>query len=534
MRIHKGILAVSALGLFVGALQACATEVVDVADEDSGVTPPVDASKTETSTNRPDTSVPGRDTGTPDTSRPDTGNADTSTADAADSAVGPRAGEPFDPLAPAQGANCPAGVALNGIVERRCGKCGTQKAFCEAQPGGGANKIGVYSGCTGEKVAADACLPRERIVSACGFCGTQAKECDTTCSYIEGTCSGQVVGGCVAGTVTYVEGVCNGAGQTPTDVRRQTCSAACTLGAAEPCAPRPLDEILASPTVGTVAGGEFTYFPTKLGRLTVGACASTTESATLASSHYARIRNGSAQSINVTIINRAIAGATSVPDVLVAIYPGASIPADRKACVGAVRTIPEAFNVDIPANSSIVFHTMSNTGSPTKLKLEVTTNYVGAGPQPLTLPTGANLTISTEVVQDVGRKADRLSVPISDFGACPRTIVTPSTTSSTAYTYVEIRNPGATARMVDLATPVSPDGLIAVYGGAAPPADAAERMACTGSTNDTCTDLIDPSSNFDACLPGVVVPANASVWVYVANYSSTVNDNAILQVTTKN
>lgn len=514
MRIHKGILAVSALGLFVGALQACATDVVDVVDEDSGVTPPQDAAKTETSTNRPDTSVPPRDTGTPDTSRPDTSTPTDATTDSTvDSSVGPRPGELFDPTVPAEGANCPAGVPLNGTITRRCGKCGSQKAFCEAQPAGGPNKVGAYSACTGEKPGADACLPRERIVSACGFCGTQAKECDTTCSYIEGTCSGQVVGGCVAGEVTYVEGVCTGAGQTPTDVRKQTCSAACALGAPEPCAPRPIPEIVISQTAAGVVASENETIGT-VARLVSGACPATA-STSITSYQWVRVKNEGADSVNVTISNVANAAGTKT-DTVVTSYPGPNLPADRLQCTGSVTDSPETVTVDIPAGGSVIFHqnAYSATGK-LKFKTEVRTNFIGAEQPPAIDHTvDINATMGQFVDQaiafDAAKVLPRPNLPVADPDPCPLTL----NASTSPYRYVRVNNTGATARTVTLATTGATDTMLAYYSGTAVPVGAT-RLACTGNWADE-TSLADSNAN----LTGVSIPANGSIVVYVAKYLS--------------
>jgi hypothetical protein len=351
MRIRTSIFAVTAIGLFVAGVQGCATDATVPDEEDSGTTPvtPTDASKPDTNTSRPDTSVP--DTGKPDTAVPDTGTPDTAVPDAAeagvDSGLGPRPGETVDPLAPKPGDPCPAGVNLNDIIERRCGKCGNQKALCIAGAGG-AKVVDAYGACTGEKTGVDACLPRERIVSECGFCGTQSKDCDLSCAYVEGACTGQVAGGCTANEVTYIEGVC----ADPAHVRKQVCSAACVKGSPEPCAPRPLDEIVISQTAGTSVSGESAVYSTKIGTLTTGACPRTI-TGTLTSYQYVRVKNDGAMEATVTISNVAPAGATK-PNTLVALYPGPNAPGDRTMCVGTVFDSPESITTAIPAGGSVV------------------------------------------------------------------------------------------------------------------------------------------------------------------------------------
>ena len=528
MRIRSGIFAVSAVGLFIGIVQGCATEVVVVDEEDGSVVTTTDASKPDSNTSKPDTSVPPVDAAKPDSAKPDTSVS----PDAADAAVGPRPGDLVDPLAPKEGAACPAGVGKNQEIVRRCNKCGEQKALCDEVAG--VLKVGSYGPCSADKPGA-VCLPNERIVTACGTCGQQIKNCDNACTYIEGACQNQVSGGCVANEVAFLEGFCGPTTVPPsnvTDVRRQVCSAACVRGTPEACAPRPLDEIVVSQTPGTVTGGEFPYFAAKANKLTVGTCAATQDSGAMASVHYARIKNSGAQSINVTVVNKAPSGAADIPDTIVATYAGPNQPADRKACLTAVRDTPEAMTFDIPAGSSIVFHSIFNdTGAATKVKLEVHTNYVGAA-QPLTLPPNTGARISTEVTQSAAQKAPRLTIPTFGDGTCPAASV--ATSSSTSYQYVEVKNPGATARTVDLATITGTDAVLAVYPGTTPPADDVERLVCVGKTNDTCPTASDPNSEYDACLPGVSIPANSSVLVYVANFGTTTLTPSILQVTTKN
>jgi hypothetical protein len=527
MKTRLGIFGIGAIGLFVAVAQGCATEATVVDDpEDAAVEPVVDSGKK-------DSSTPPKDSSTPDSAKPDAAKPDATitdaNADAADgSAVTPRPGELFDPTAPKAGDPCPAAVPVNTIIERRCGKCGVQKVLCIAGPTAGTKIVDPadYGACTGEKTAADACLPNERKINSCGYCGTQVQNCDTTCSYISGLCQNEVVNGCTANEVTYIEGLC-GPGTTPpsspSDVRKQTCSASCMKGAPEPCAPRPLDELVVSPIVGAVTTGEFSYFGTKQPKLTVGACATTADSGAMTSVHYARIKNTSAQALNVTIVNRTPTGASSVPNVLVAMYNGTNQPADRKTCVGEVRDFPEAFNVDIPAGGTIVVHTMLNTSTTTpKVKLEVHTNAVGAA-QPLTLPAGANAVISAIVNQNPAQKASR-----AGGSSCPLSL---TSSSQTVYDYVEVRNTGAAARTIKVGTADGLDTVIATYPSV--PADDAARLACTG-VNDTALSACDPGNIFDSCLSGVTVPANGSVFVYVTNYFTTDLGPTLLQVTTTN
>lgn len=515
MKIRNGVIAFSALSLFVGTVVGCATEAVVVDPPDDGVV--LDSSTPDTGkvdSSKPDTGRP--DTSTPDSARPDTSTPDSSTPDSADAAPTTRPGDPFDPLAPKAGDMCPAGVQVNDVISRRCGKCGTQSALCET-----GRIVGAYGACTNEKTNADACLPGEVIVSECGFCGYQVKRCDNTCSYTEGACLNQVAGGCTKGEVTYLEGIC----ANPTDVRKQTCSQACVKGTPEPCAARPIDEITVSQTAGMIVTGNFATTGTlKAPLLSTGTCP-VTESATVQSLyHYVRIKNTGADEVTITVANGIPAGATR-PAVTMAAYPAAptaTIPTDRKACAGSVTTTsPEKLTIRIPANSSVMVHTMLDTSAATqaKLALEVKTNFVGPETNPApqyTIDSGANA--GDIVNQSIAFGADTLPRPSGIVGleACPLTL----TTIETAYSYIRVNNMGAADRTVTLATTGGTDTVLAYYNGPAP--ISSNRTACTGNWIE---------DGIDETLSNVTIPAMGYITVLVARYSGT-GGSSNLRVTT--
>ena len=228
MRIVRGVVG---FGLVVGSLAgfaACSDTPVAVDDPDAAdpvvvdsAAPPKDAAKPPVDARVPDTSTPPKDVNVPDTQVPDTSTGDAADAadatmvDAADSGVVP--GEPFDPTKPKAGDPCPAGVNVNDTIDRRCGLCGNQRALCEA-----GRVVGAYGPCTGEKTTPGACLPGARNTQSCGLCGTQTRTCDTSCTYVETACMGEVAGGCVAGSVKY-----NATCPNPNEFRKTTCSATC-------------------------------------------------------------------------------------------------------------------------------------------------------------------------------------------------------------------------------------------------------------------------------------------------------------------
>ena len=500
----------------------CATEATPEDEPDSALPPEVDSStadanKVDAKPPTPDANV--RDTSTPDANKPDsTTTPDSSVTDATadvDSGIGNLPGEAFDPTAPKTGAACPAGVAEFDVITRRCGACGSQKAFCEA-----GRIVGAYGACIGEKTGADICLPGAREVGVeCGLCGSQVRNCDGTCVWSSALCTGEVVGGCPKGQITYVEGVCT----DPTQVRKQTCSQTCTRQAPEACAARPVDEIVASQTAGTVVSADVEFWG-KNQRLNTGTCPQTltTSSSSLTSYAYARIKNNGADSINVSVANAILTGGTTRPDTVITSYPGPNVPADRTQCTGSVSdTSPETVVANIPAGGSIIVlqNLYSTSSSGAKTRLDVTTNFIGAPPTFLTVPATVGSSATFPVVLGAA-KIVRPNVPSPDPGPCPLSL----SSTSTSYQYVEVRNTTAAPRTVTLET-TALDTMLAYYTGATPPATTAERLACVG-------EFADGSST--STLTNVVIPANSSITAYIGGYSSSTTGNTGLKVTTTN
>ncbi len=500
----------------------CATEAIPE-DEADSATPPVvdssttDATKTDAKPPTPDANV--RDTSTPDSAKPDATTTDSSVTDAtadADSGIGNLPGEQFDPNAPKTGAACPTGVAEFDTITRRCGTCGSQKAFCEA-----GRIVGAYGACSGEKTGTDICLPGAREVGVeCGLCGSQVRNCDGTCVWSSALCTGEVVGGCPKGQVTYVEGVCTNVNQ----VRKQTCSQTCSRQAPEACADLPPDDILtAAQTAGGVVSGTYSLSPLTrtIPRLNSGVCPATSSS-TSVTYHYARIDNTGTDSINVTIATGTPAGSTKI-DAMVSAYAGKTVPAyagARQACTGSVRDTPEAATLNIPAGGSAVFLTTAFASAKTgPIKLDVTTNFIGAPPTFLTVP-AVGSSASFPVTLAAANTIVKPNAPSPDPGPCPLSL----SSDSTAYQYVEVRNTTAAPRTVKLET-TALDTLMAYYAGATPPATPADRLACVGQFADGLS---------VSTLNGVVIPANSSISVYVGGYLTSTLGDTSLKVTTTN
>ncbi len=507
------------LGLSWTLATGCATDGV-VEEPDSTVEGPTEASTLDaTRDTRPPVDAP-IDTSRPDTSQPDT-STDASVPDGDSGTLIPYPGDPFDPSAPKPGDPCPASVPLNEVVTRGCGKCGTQKAFCEA-----GRIVGQYGACSGEKTAIDACLPRAREVGiSCGFCGTQTRLCNSiSCQWDTGLCLNETPGGCVPTEVKHVDGVC----PDPTHSRRQTCTATCTPGAPEPCGPQLPDVITATQTRGGIATGVFSLSPVTrtLPRLFTGNCP-VTVSTTNTSYHDARIVNSGVAPINVTV-NQVAAPGTTKPTMYLAAYVGrATEPittAERQACSDFVRSsAPLTLTFTIPAGDSAIIHSTAVSANTTgKFKIEAITNFVGPEPVDTDLAmdpvTGQTVTAPVNIVNT--QVIERLT-----NGICPR----PLTTTKPGYRYIRVANPTATDRTVDLWLASGFNSILGVYPGPNPPISTL-RGACLGELNDVCP----PASGItgaDSCLTGVTVPANGSVVVY-ASGSTTLYGTTTLSVRT--
>ncbi len=509
------------LALSWGLSTGCATDGVVDAEDSSAE--PIEASS-DTGSDSTLIRDSSRDTSVPDTSRPDT-SVEAAVPDAADadaSDAGPLVslpGEEFDPTAPKPGDPCPTGIAENDVVPRRCGKCGTQKAFCET-----GRKVGGYGPCLAEKTGVDSCLPREREVGLeCGLCGSRVRVCDNACVWSSGLCLNEVAGGCVAREVRYVEGVC----ANVDEVRRQTCSATCTRGAPEPCAPQLPDVITASQTRDGKVSADFSLTDTRtIPRLNAGSCPATSSTVGV-TYHFARIVNSGADSINVTV-NQLAPSTGTKPNTYISAYVGRTTEpitaAERQACTDSVRDSPESITVNIPAGqSAIVLSTAALVSTTGKFKLEVVTNFIGAEPPPA---------VDTDVVMDPVM-GQTVTAPVSfvptqvlervNTGVCPRTV----TTTRPAYRYIRLSNATGTDRTVNVWLANGLDTVIGAYPGPTPPLST-DRGACIGEINDFCSG----NAAANSCLNGLTVPAGGSIIVYASGYSLTTGATTFSALTT--
>lgn len=513
------------LGVSWVLASGCATDAAPPEDEDSGVTPPTDAARDGTTTT--DARPPGVDSSVRDSAVPDGAKTDASAdarADATptDSGIVANPGELVDPTAPKTGDVCPTGVPEFDSISRRCGKCGTQRALCEA-----GRVVGTYGPCTAEKTG-DVCYPNAVEVGVeCGLCGSQVRKCDLTCAWSTGVCLGEVANGCVKNETTYVEGVC----PTIDETRKQVCSPTCVRSNPAPCAVQGPDVLVAPQTAAGTAEGTYSLTSLrKMPRLNSGACPAAS-SAVNSGYHWLRINNPGAESVNVTVTTDDPASGPKA-DLYVSGYIGTAVPADaaeRQACVDAVRASPETVTLTIPAGGSGFFLSAGATAATTgRFRLVVKTNFIGPEPPPpidhvVTIGPNAN-DVVTQAVQFVSTQVGTRPGS-SGFGACP-TVIT--TTATYGYRYIRVVNPTATAKTVDIIGDEPADTVLAVYPGPDAPIST-QRTACLGSTNDTCA----TTALGDSCVLGVSIPANGSVVAYYGPWSSSSYPSATFRVVTK-
>ncbi len=541
MQLKNRLFLLGAAGVVLGSLvQACATETSSGDDdivEDAGV---VDAGPKKDAT--ADTGVAdtgtvkdtGADVTVPTDSGTDTGVVDSGPRDSGvDSGpdAGPnRAGELFDPAAPKEGDACPNGTPNFGTLERRCGYCGNQKAFCEN------GKVGAYGPCSDEKTAATRCLPNAVVGGAtCGLCGTTVKTCDPDlCEFSEGVCENEVANGCPAGEVNYIEGVC----ADPAQVRKQTCSASCQLTLPEPCALEPIDTVDIPADTSTLST-TFNFAPASKNskRASTGSSSCPTSSLSRAlPAHFAKIHNPTNAPITIDVWGSKAPAPGIAVDTIMYGYARSTVPkldADLRACTGGGNdtclTAPCSADSDwagligvltVPANGDVVVHTSQytvGTLDPSSAGLPFVLNVRRAPPPPAAGAPSFDIPAvgaSTRFLYALNTSSPRMSA------TCPAA----STNTATVGTYITLTNPTAAARTVSVwegatyGANASVDTVMASY--ATVPADDAARKACVTGVVDSCFTAPCESDSGLVGANAVVVPANGSAVVYIAAYSS--------------
>ena len=231
---------------------------------------------------------------------------------AADAATPADAG----PLTPKPGDPCPK---VDEVFKRSCGACGTQSALCFSEDGGAA-LVSDYSTCTGEVVGG--CLAGTIANVACG---TQKKVCSTSCTWATAACAQPANAG-KAGVLEYTTVGC----PTANTYRQRTCDALCGWGSYTTCAPPANDLVLdINGVVGQTAALGITLAVTQMatGIPTGGTCPAASLLAGTYPYAYVEIKNGTAKQATVAVSTSVPAGGSSIYPVLVG-YKLPFVPGD--------------------------------------------------------------------------------------------------------------------------------------------------------------------------------------------------------------
>lgn len=480
-----------------------------------------------TDSGKPDTKKPDTSVVVPDTSvEEDSGTIaeDTSTPVDANDAGGNKAGEPFDPTAPAEGSTC--SIEFD-VVSRRCGACGQQQALCTKQSDG-TLKLAAYGTCVNESAAPDACLPNaERNGPSCGLCGKMLQQCDPDlCKWSDIACENEVQNGCTEGEVRYLQLNCP-SGQ----FSKQTCGSTCSWSAPDACAARVPDVLTLPAQIGYSASQSVKLWSDAPSQLGVGACP-TTLTGTPGNIHYATIHNPESTPLAIDLWQSKALGGANL-DTILAVYSGTTMPAqpaERQACVGTVNdqcsTSPcmtdsaskwggfvGAAAVTIPANGDILVYSAgkSNALSDAPFVLNARRS-VGSGTYPTTLavPTAGQTYQGNYTLVGTGPKMKRAS-----SGTCPASIAS----STYQYAWITITNSEAVDAKINVGADSIGDLMMAAYPTA--PNDATVN-ACLGTSADFCS--LTGFTN-DACVPNLTIPANGQIVVMVSNYSPSVTSD---------
>ncbi len=239
------------------------------------------------------------------------------------------AGKDAGPPPPDEGENCPT---ANDIIKRSCGTCGTQEAVCLANSDGSAGgKVSPYSECKGQVV--DGCMPGTVEEVACGNCGKQKRTCNAYCGWTNnGTCTGQPTNSCTPGSVELL-----GAGCGSNLYRQKSCKADCTWDNISATCFAPPTFVNAPPTVGGVNSTVAILSSTQtIARAGTGTCP-VTISTSVTPYAYIEVRNPNPKAITVSVYNSQAPGGPVIDTVMVG-YSGSNVPATeaaRKNCVGS-------------------------------------------------------------------------------------------------------------------------------------------------------------------------------------------------------
>jgi hypothetical protein len=246
----------------------------------------------------------------------DAGKADSSTKNDAAVDAGPPPPTPGDP--------CPT---ADEIRTRKCGACGEQSTICQG------GKWTDYGACGGELVGG--CVPGTVEQEACGNCGTLTKTCSKYCAWQKTTCGGQPTSSCTPGAIDLSPAGCGA-----NTYRQRSCPNSCTWNAFSTTCSVPPTSIEVAPTIGGTNSTLATLSASQTMPLLAGFCPTATIGTTSTPFVYLSVHNPNAQDAVVTIFTSQATGGPIVGTVLAA-YSGAANPttdALRKACVKGVST----------------------------------------------------------------------------------------------------------------------------------------------------------------------------------------------------
>lgn len=302
--VKSGLVTLAAVGLFgLVSMAGCS------ADGGSGdVGDSTDTQPTEGNAQLPPSSGGGSSGDPVDAGKTDSGKKD-SGADAG-------------PPPPTPGTPC---TKVDEIKKRKCGACGEQSTICFAADDGGTPTWTEYSTCTGE--IAGGCIPGTMETEACGNCGTRVKTCSQYCSWSSPACTGQPANSCTPGGVEL-----SGAGCPADQYRQRSCSATCTYDNFSACMAPPTT-IEVPPTLAsvnyTIANLSASQTEGRLG----GSCPNASISTTIITPYvHLSVHNGNAKDAVVTIFSSQAPGGAIVKTVLAAYASEPGTEAQRKAC----------------------------------------------------------------------------------------------------------------------------------------------------------------------------------------------------------
>jgi hypothetical protein len=225
------------------------------------------------------------------------------------------------PPPPTPGTPCPT---VDAIQQKSCGACGKQSAICQPD-----KKWSDYSTCEGELVGG--CIPGTVVTTPCGNCGTSTSTCSMFCAMSTAACV-QPAGSCVPGSVDLVNAGCG-----VDTFRVRSCSPTCTYGNfGATCGPPP-DTIEIGPSLNSVSSTIAILTQDQTLSKITGSCPNATLTPTIMTSYaYVQVHNPLTHAAVVAIYNSLPPGGVSFKTALVA-YDAVIAPTDdtaRKACLG--------------------------------------------------------------------------------------------------------------------------------------------------------------------------------------------------------